>query len=268
MLDKLSPLPVDAISKIRHLRISHTWITLRFPDDYEPDDDLGHGPGDCKLYHLAAVLKLLPGLQLDQLTVLGSAGGRDNHETLLHLVKDGSGWKTLRFICYNPTGLWLPLDDDHGWTMLFTRELQTSIEGRDGVASTPSVALYHVRDTALSGSILDAGNRSRYGQQSPDGQELRPEVLPGSPDSEPKRELMVVVKRGDGVDYQEKKGSPLIECDLRRELDGTDAWTKIRALCFDGSDDESEAEDEADVYEDVDQYDWTPAQIYPDGTYP
>lgn len=80
---------------------------------------------------------------------------------------------------------------------------------------------------------------------------------------------MVIVKRGSGVNYEEKKDSPFIESDIRRDLPEM-TWKQIRALCIDnqfGDEDEeggwppSDEEDdpvEADVYKDVDEYIWTP----------
>ena len=171
--------------------------------------------------------------------------------------------------------------------MRWTRGWQAVVEGRDGVTSNPSVTAYHVKDPVLPGSILDEKNRVGYGQKPPDGQELREEVLPEYPDPGPKSEVMILVKRGDGTDYQEKKGSPLIFSDIRRDFNGIDTWTEIRHRCPDVPDDESKDKDEdtnvdkddgclpggvnpveVDVYEDVDQYDWTPAQIYHPVEYP
>ncbi len=291
MLDKLSPLAIDTVSKIRHLRISRPWISLRLPDDFEtqddsdPDDDFA--PGDAKTYYLAAIFKLLPGLQLDRLTLFGVPDGYTNYRTFHSLAMDGSGWKTLRFIGYSPATLGLPLDyDDASRALRWKRGWQAVVEGRDGVTSKPTVTAYHVKDPSLPGPILDAGNRVRYGQVPPDGQKLRPEVPSKYADHpRPKREVMIIVKRGDGVAYQEKKGSPLIFSDIRRNFDGVDTWRELRPRCPYVPDHESKDENrdedkdesrlpggadpaEADVYEDVDEYDWTPAQIYSPGTYP
>ncbi|RTE83855.1 hypothetical protein BHE90_001617 [Fusarium euwallaceae] len=44
-----------------------------------------------------------------------------------------------------------------------------------------------------------------------------------------KRGIMVVAKRGVGVDYQEKEGSPLLEKDIRRDAPGM-RWQEIQYI--------------------------------------
>jgi hypothetical protein len=83
MLDKLSPLPTRTLSMLRRMRTSGDRLMLTLPDD----------PDDTKvLYRLVAVLKLLPGLRLDQLTVLGKSWHHVNYDTLggLHLLQLGN----------------------------------------------------------------------------------------------------------------------------------------------------------------------------------
>jgi hypothetical protein len=62
MLDKLSPLPSATLSKIRHVRTGGRPLMLL---PIEDDDEV--------YYRLVWVLKLLPALRLDKLTVLGSS---------------------------------------------------------------------------------------------------------------------------------------------------------------------------------------------------
>ncbi|KAK4130481.1 hypothetical protein BT67DRAFT_445719 [Trichocladium antarcticum] len=83
MLDKLSALSVDVLSKLRYMRVRGDTLMLSYPDD-----DV--------FYRLVSALKLLPGLQLDQLTVLGGHGIQVCYDSLGSLIKDGNGWKTLR----------------------------------------------------------------------------------------------------------------------------------------------------------------------------
>ncbi len=53
MLNKLSALPADTLSKIRRMRLSSDTLLLTYPE------------GDFVFHRLASVFKLLPGLQLD-----------------------------------------------------------------------------------------------------------------------------------------------------------------------------------------------------------
>ena len=56
------------------------------------DDD-----GDV-FYRLAWVLKLLPALRLDRLTVLGSPHGEYNYGNVEDLIKYGNGWKEMHYV--------------------------------------------------------------------------------------------------------------------------------------------------------------------------
>lgn len=96
---------------------------------------------------------------------------------------------------------------------------------------------------------------------------------------------MVVVRRGDGVDYAEKQGSPFLQCgDIRQdfcdeaELSDNNivtwaaikAWQSARFKEIFGDDDSDEADDEdayfgghteptlVDSYTNVDEYTWPP----------
>ncbi|RYP48550.1 hypothetical protein DL768_005589 [Monosporascus sp. mg162] len=272
MLDKLSALSVDTLSKLRHMRVSGDTLMLSYPDD-----DV--------FYRLVSALKLLPGLQLDQLTVLGGRGIQVNYGTLGGLIKDGNGWKTLRYICYSSAMLGFPSEHNIShpmanweaqpeyWRKPQPKHWQTVMEGRDGVASNPSVTVYRAKEPALYGSIVDPSRRVKFEQKPHHGQDLRADMFPADPElmagDEQKKELMVIVKRGSGVNYEEKRDSPFIESDIRRDLPEM-TWKQIRALCIDNPfDDEDEEERwppgdeeddpaEADVYKDVDEYIWTP----------
>lgn len=80
MLDKFSALSVDVLSKLRHVRVSDDTLVLSYPDQ-------------SVFYHLVAAIKLLPGLQLDQLTVLGGRGVRVKYDTLGGLIETATDGK-------------------------------------------------------------------------------------------------------------------------------------------------------------------------------
>ncbi|OQE14813.1 hypothetical protein PENFLA_c035G08901 [Penicillium flavigenum] len=75
MLDKLSTLRLTTRSKIRHVRVSGRPFLLK-PIGYQRD----------VCYMLAWALKLIPGLRLDKLTVLGPSDGRLAYDTLRGLI--------------------------------------------------------------------------------------------------------------------------------------------------------------------------------------
>ncbi|PVH71388.1 hypothetical protein DL98DRAFT_393216, partial [Cadophora sp. DSE1049] len=67
---------------------------------------------DCH-YRLVSILKLLPGLLLDTLTVLGSSDCAINHITLEGLVQHGSGWEELHYITPDSEMFGLRKNIDH-----------------------------------------------------------------------------------------------------------------------------------------------------------
>jgi hypothetical protein len=79
MLDKLARLPIALREKIRHLCVPGE--TVAITDDYDVH------------YRTAQILKLLPGLKLDRLTVLGAKEPEIRYETLNMLVRHSDGWK-------------------------------------------------------------------------------------------------------------------------------------------------------------------------------
>lgn len=108
LLDKLSVLPSAKLSQICHLRTRAQPLILYFEE---------HGHDAC--YRLAWSLKLLPGLRLDTLTVLGSSRSTNAHGTLTGMIKHGNGWKELCYVTMDSTMLgfqketWFGADPDH-----------------------------------------------------------------------------------------------------------------------------------------------------------
>ncbi|RYP42905.1 hypothetical protein DL770_011947 [Monosporascus sp. CRB-9-2] len=80
MLDVLTALPGEKLSKTRHLRVRGRKLELGFPG----------GSKFRACYGLASTLKLLSGLRLNTFTVVGDADYRHGHETLDDLVGEGS----------------------------------------------------------------------------------------------------------------------------------------------------------------------------------
>lgn len=171
MLDRLSPLAPDIVSKIRHMAVGGRPFLLRSEH---------HFGG----YHMESAFKLLPGLRLDQLTILSSGRNYTDSYTIGALIQHGSGWKTLRYLTFDlpypasvhekgPEGSVGKSTQLTGW--------QSDLEGRDGKASSPSVTVYRVKTSSDDHSHEGIWQAKRS---------------------------MIVVKRGSGVDYQEKKVDP------------------------------------------------------------
>jgi hypothetical protein len=80
MLDKLTALPSTTLGKIRHIRLGGSPLMLCFPyNEYDAH------------YRPVAVLKLLPGLRLDTLTILGPPSPEVSYDTINGLITEGMG---------------------------------------------------------------------------------------------------------------------------------------------------------------------------------
>lgn len=77
-MTKLTALPRSILSAVRHLRIMGHPLML----SYEEDD---------VYYRLASTLRLLPGLRLDTLTVLGARDETFSYDTLNGLIRESCG---------------------------------------------------------------------------------------------------------------------------------------------------------------------------------
>lgn len=288
MMTKLSALPIEKTSAIRHIRVRGGLLTFHYPDENVS-------------YELVHVLKFLSGLQLDTLTVLAvSSKGRFaniSYNILNNLVQYGQGWKELCFISQDSEMLGYAANrvfDD-----LHKRQPQPAhwhavMESRDGITRQPPVTIYRSTLHGVPGSVTDEKKRvvlqqevSAPGQEDNYGQEEEETLMTGTG---PPAELMIVVKRGKNVDYEEKSNSPLLPNirDIREDCPGM-GWAEIRkkyvepswsvlseiAIGFADSEDENsggEIEDEpedlevlpicTDEYDHVDEYVWeTPESL-------
>ncbi|KAH6885185.1 hypothetical protein B0T10DRAFT_492155 [Thelonectria olida] len=87
MLDKLTALCPGTLAQLRHLRVLGETLMLSYPED--------------AVYHrLVSSLRLLTGLCLDTLTVLGMRLPILSYETSDGLIGDSFGWKELRYISH------------------------------------------------------------------------------------------------------------------------------------------------------------------------
>lgn len=256
MLNRLTALPRDTLSKIRHLRVSGARLVYMI-----------WGGGE-EYYYLAGMLKLLPGLQLDQLTVIGTPDSSVNNDTLLGLLRDSAGWKTLRFIHPNSRLLGFPpvqpegspaMSDELAGKYRIRRKnqhlWQEVLEYRDGKDSSPSAAVYRSRKLGDHHCMLDPDRRINWdeelfnkGEGDPPGVYL---------DQEGEKEAMYIAERGTGVDYEEKEDSPFIKLDPRRHPSKR-IWPKMEKVvgCIWVERKVDDGDGMVDVYKDVDEYAW------------
>ncbi|KAK3317353.1 hypothetical protein B0T19DRAFT_479447 [Cercophora scortea] len=296
LLDKLTPLPRNILSRLRRVTFAGDTLMVSFPED-----DVYYRP--------VSVLKLLPGLRLDVLTVLGGHGSDVNYDALSGLIADGSGWKELRYISCSSAMLGFSLFDIMGDRSRYHRKpqplyWQCMMEDRDGLALKPSVTIYRATESGRYGSILDPSKRVQY-EQKPDQVQapvFQPGVFREDPelmtDGEKEKEILVVVKRGFGVDFEKKGGPPHFDGDIMEDMP-VKTWAYVRAnhVDFPDSDDDDYGDDyddsnsddddddeylrgsrgcpsssakkefvgQADVYKDVDEYAWNPLHFNPRG---
>jgi hypothetical protein len=287
LLNKLAIIPITTRKQIRHVRVSGEPLVISWEDD-----DV--------YYRTAQVLKLLPGLELDTLTILGTRGASIAYHTLNMLVRYSDGWKELHYLSHTSEflgykddmpvlGLPDPMIDQYLRQPQPT-EWQSVLEQRDGQASNPSVVLYRASVPAMPGAVLQPGTRKPFTQaftaglnartfgRVEDATLMRPEEIG--------KEVLVVVKRGDGVNYAAKEGSPYLPVgDIREDLPGM-TWKEIKAdqdafrRKYDDyyeSDDDDDCPDSqaspwkqlekdviVDTYSHVDEYTWPPLHFSED----
>lgn len=231
MLDKLGDIPLETRSMIRHVRVSGCCINICCR-------------GDWKRYDIHHVLKLLPGLKLDRLTVCNSDNVHTCYDILDRLVKYSDGWKELHYKSHNSGFLgyyraWFNHVDNSGGGIGFFREPQPGawhrkLEHRDGSNSGTSVTIYRsynpLRDY-YAPYISGAGTWIKFTQvlaPNQDNEEYqKANDLQFKARGEMEKEVLVVVKRGRGVDYEEKQGSSYLKAgDIRESFPGK-TWAEI-----------------------------------------
>ncbi|KAI1744532.1 hypothetical protein F4680DRAFT_405082 [Xylaria scruposa] len=135
------------------------------------------------------------------------------------------------------------------------------MNNRDGATSQPSVVMY--RSNIWYGDNCTDAARVKYEQELP---------RPGEEDEFSKqiygelmsldqqyKELRVVVRRGRGIDYQEKPGSRFLAIDdIRQDCPGM-TWAEIKRQYIDserqyGSNYDDFDHEKRDVYEHADDY--------------
>jgi len=291
MLNKLTALPRSTLAEIRHVYVANIPLDV---DWTTGTNQTQHDP-----FSIASALKLLPGLNLDRLTVFGCHLSARSYKTLNTLIRETNGWKELRWVEYGSLMLaYAPFShhlDDLEIKGQITRRPQPqdwleALQRRDGATTGPSVQIFRSRQEAFSFpvpapkiwpwgrwrgvqcQVLQPENREPFEQMLDDpgglvadsyGFTLDEELLrPG----EANKEILVVAKRGTGVDVVEVNKPPhlSLERDVRSWKPGK-TWLEIEFEYKGEADDEDEYDDEGwdeDLYEDEyghpGEYQWTP----------
>lgn len=236
MLDKLADLDPQALAKVRHMRyLSENALTLTIRVD--------DGEHEGWRFGLVNVLKLLPGLRLDRLTVIGGSGAQFGYRALGPLIKHCEGWKELYYVSYNSAILGFGKSDKLFGKYECRGDLRApqpstwnqELTSRDGPTASVSIYRSSLADAcgsmisnpatceAFVGQIAEPGKESQYGIES-DASLLTP--------GEKEKELLVVARRGKGVDYAVNEASPLLQHDIRRFWPGM-KWGQIRYMAID-----------------------------------
>jgi hypothetical protein len=147
---------------------------------------------------------------------------------------------------------------------------QSDLEERDGASSQPSVTIYRSILLECPGSVLDPNSRARFTQSAPTREEREDfgieEDLGLMGIGQSGKELMIVAKRGSGVDYEQREDAQLAGSAIREDLLGK-TWADIKRERIErmnlllGSDmtqfTEARYEEIVDKYEHVDEYEWS-----------
>jgi hypothetical protein len=241
LLDKLADIPITLRKQIRHVCVSGSELTIAYDEGYNTS---------CKTAH---VLKMLPGLELNTLTVIGTGVSRpsESFHNLDRLICHSDGWRELHYLSDNPEPLAYKLDVtvDSPWDAKADysprpqpSDWQNTLEQRDGQASHPSVVAYQATTfIPAPGAIVpllhpcmqeiftQAATKEHV--QKPFTQDAKyfvelEEATPIAPETLESL-MLVVVKRGVGVDYAEKEGSPFLSFgDIRKFSPGM-TWKEI-----------------------------------------
>lgn len=189
------------------------------------------------------------------LTVIADNLPQCAYDTLNMLVRLGTGWKELHFLSFNSA--FLGYEDkmryfgaSDAMNHRYMRrpqpaDWQKAMNDRDGEASKPSVTVYRSKkSTATLAAVFQPDTREVLVQALAPGQEAQnygraedPSLMrPG----EIEREILVVVKRGEGVEYAEEEVPTYLPVqDIRWAFDMS-TWKEIKAYqeeLFEDSDD-------------------------------
>lgn len=241
MLDKLADLDLQTRGKLRHIRYSNRNSLVM--------ESVVAGAQDIWwTYRLPEWLKVLRGLRLDRLTVLGQSMAQCRYLELDALINHSDGWKELYYLSHNSLMLGFGKFDKAFGKFEWKRELRApqpstwsqALAARDG--PTASVTIYRSTEAAMSGSMIskpatcqgfadqvaEPGKESQYGVESD---------MALMKQGEKEKEILVVARRGKGVEYTETGTSPMMQGDIRELWSGM-TWGQMRYMGIDWFDEQ------------------------------
>ena len=238
LLDNLSPLHLATLSQIQNLRTGGDPLML------QPIDD-----GDEEYFRLLYRPRLLRGLSLNTLTVLGPSDGAIAYDILDGLVKYGKGWRELHFITPNSTMLGFKKIDlsiaPSYWRKPQPASWSKILSCRDSADFSSSVTIYRATLPG-QGFVIDHRTRQVFKQKAVENFGVE-EDIELCAEEEREKELLVVAKRGLDTNIAGPDGPPYSEiCQWSYDM----TWPEVRRRCFDHIVATSE-ETEGDYYNDV-----------------
>jgi hypothetical protein len=206
LLEKLSSVPRSVVEQIRHIHIGSQPILLLPPTDYR----------NKVFVKLVWALKLLPGLRLDTLTVLGDYGPEVAYITLDGLVNNGNEWRELRYLTAESRMLGFRRVQFYH-QILYARKPQPStwsrvMAERDSVDSDAAVTIYRPTQANAPGTVINPHNRQTFEQELQPGERLESFGVDEDPElmheDNARKELLVVVRRGEHARITENATVP------------------------------------------------------------
>ncbi len=236
LLDRLSSLPAFTLSHIQFIRLSADPLVLRV-----------EGKNNHPFDRVVWALKMLPGLRLDTLTVLGTYHGPLDYITLGTFVQHGKCWKELRFVARDSSMLGFgrarPIVVSDPYQRKYQpRTWNEILLARDGIDSKASVTIYGANQEMEFGNVFTPENSREFNQETIPPETL--ETFRAKEDAELMSQnkrasaLLVVVQRGHQAHISERDTAPYHPDDIRywsesmtwQEIKGmlTESYRKIR----------------------------------------
>jgi hypothetical protein len=157
LLEKLAIIPITLREQIRHVCVHRSRLIVFHDEENDPESS----------YNTAGALKMLPGLKLDTLTVIGTGASSHRLEAFYNiesLIRHSDGWKELHYLSDSPESLAYKVDvadADSPWDPNYEysprpqpSDWQNALDQRDGEASHPSVIVYQATATAAPGADM------------------------------------------------------------------------------------------------------------------
>lgn len=242
MLEKLGALQPSTLAMLRHMRITGR----------DPRLEIKRNNQASTLHGWAEMFKLLPGLCLDRLTVLGhhALGAAVDLASLEELIRHSDGWKELYFVSYSSFILELHTTMWSFWRVdvpsaprLST--LDPALVMRDG--PTASVRIYRSIHAAENGRMITEPATREAFSCRPARPIAEAERDAARDPLELKKEVLVIARRGKGADCTVKP--------LPSDIQDIKVFPrrKVYDIRHDGV--------MVDSYKHVDDYEWTPLHL-------